>query len=90
MRIQCVGYIYNILLPYAVNTSKDLKLPQSFPILTIFDHFKGQLKEYVQNLLESNNILVVDVSSNSTDCLQPLDVSVLCMYVLLLHVQCNV
>jgi len=71
-----LGYIYNILLPYIVDTREELKLPQSFPALTIFDHFKGHLTERVQNVLESSNIFVVDVPPNCTDRLQPLDVSV--------------
>ena len=42
----------------------------------IFDHFKGHLTDHVQNVSESNNIFVVDVPPNYTDCLQTLDISV--------------
>ena len=63
-------------LPHIVDTCKELKLSNSFPALMIFDHFKGQLTERVQDILESNYIFVVDVPPNCTDRLQPFYVSV--------------
>jgi len=44
--------------------------------LVIFDEFKGQVIDDVYNMLESNNIQVVKVSSNCTDRLQPMDLSI--------------
>ena len=71
-----VAYIHNILLPYVVSICKKLQLSDTFPALVLFDHFKAQLTDHVLDILDSNNILVVDVPANCTDHLQPLDVSV--------------
>ena len=40
------------------------------------DNFKGQITHKVRTLLEENNVLVAFFPLNSTDLLQPLDVSV--------------
>ena len=69
-------YIHRILLPYVQNKRKELKLPESFPALAIFDVFKGQTTEAVYQLLEENNIYVVSIPANCTDRLQPMDLSV--------------
>ena len=69
-----LGYIHSVLVPYIVDTHTELKLPQSSPALAIFDHFSGQLTERVKDVLESNNILFVDVPPNCTDQLQPMDI----------------
>lgn len=65
-----------MLVPYIVDTHTELKLPQSSPALAIFDHFSGQLTEHVKDVLESNNILFVDVPPNCTDQLRPMDISI--------------
>ena len=69
-----LGHIHSVLVPYIVDTCSELKLPQSSPALSIFDHFSGQLAERVKNVLESNNILLIDMPSNCTDRLQPMDI----------------
>ena len=71
-----VAYIHNILLPYVVSTREKLQFSNTFPALVLFDHFKAQLTDRVLDILDSNNILVIDVPANCTDRLQPLDVSV--------------
>lgn len=44
--------------------------------MAIFDVFRGQTVDEVYKLLEENHISVVLVTSNCTDKLQPLDLSV--------------
>ena len=47
------------------------RLHQSF-----FDEFKGQVTDDVFSMLDSNNIQVVKIPPNCTDCLQPMDLSI--------------
>ena len=68
-----LSYVHSVLVPYIVDTRTKLTLPQSFPALAIFDHFSGQLTKCVKDVLESSNILFVDVPPNCTDRLQPMD-----------------
>lgn len=70
-----IDYINLILVPYIQRKHEELKNTAS-PALVIFDHFRGQCTQAVQDLLEKNNILVALVPANCTDRLQPLDVSV--------------
>ena len=51
-------------------------LPADQRTLVIFDVFKGHRVEDVETVLEENNVVSATVPSNSTDCLQPLDLSV--------------
>ena len=46
------------------------------PALIIYDNFKGQITESVTRLLEVNNIHVCLLPPNTTDKLQPMDLSV--------------
>ena len=46
------------------------------PALVIMDNFKGQKTSKVNNLLEENRIHVCLLPANTTDRLQPLDISV--------------
>ena len=61
-----------MLVLYIVDTCTELKVP-----LAISDYFSGQFTERVKDVLESNNILFVDVSPNCTDRLQPMDISII-------------
>ena len=44
--------------------------------LVIMDNFKGQITDSVNSLLELNNIHVALLPANTTDLLQPMDISV--------------
>lgn len=71
-----VDYVQKIIVLYIMETRKQLKLDSQHPALVIFDVFKGQCTESVFKQLEDNNILYVLVPANTTDKLQPLDLSV--------------
>ena len=71
-----VDYVNLIIIPYIVETRKALKLSEDHPALVLFDVFKGQCTEEVLQLLLDNNILYIFIPANSTDKLQPLDLSV--------------
>ena len=69
-------YIEHIIVPYVDCKCKALKLTPNHPALAIFDVFKGQQTEDVIRMLEENNIHVVSISANCTDCLQPMDLDI--------------
>ena len=65
-------YIDNIIVPYiSANREND---DQS--ALVIMDNFKGQVAPSIVSMLEENNIQVCLLPPNTTDRLQPLDISV--------------
>ena len=66
---------YNCLHPRYYN-SICVGLGDDHCALVLFDVFKGQCTPQVFKLLDDDNILYVTVSSNCTDRLQPLDVSI--------------
>lgn len=63
-----VQYVQNIIVPYVENMRDE----EDIPALVIMDNFKGQ----INTLLEENNTHVVLLPPNTTDRLQPLDISV--------------
>lgn len=69
-------YLDLIIFPYVKQTSLELGLPPDFPVLAIFDVFKGQVTEGIFSMLRENNIYIVKVPANCTDRLQPMDLSV--------------
>ena len=71
-----MDYVERILVPYAFNKRKLLKLPHDYPALEIFDHFCGQVMDTILQLLEENHLRYVMIPANCPDRLQPLDVSV--------------
>ena len=71
-----VDYVNLIIIPYIVETRKALKLSEDHPALVLFNVFKGQCTEEVLQLLLDNNVLYIFIPANSTDKLQPLDLSV--------------
>ena len=71
-----MDYVQCILFPYLEATKKQLKLPNNYPALAIFDQFRGQLTESFMGCLAANNVIVVEVPPNCTGNLQPLDLSV--------------
>ena len=69
-----VQYIENIIVPYVQRLREDFGDNQS--ALVIMDNFKGQITLKINNLLETNNINVCLLPANTTDLLQPTDISV--------------
>ena len=69
-------YLGNVLIPYIAEKREGLNLSEDYPTLVIFDNFKAQCTSVFLTQLDRNNINVVLVPPNYTDCLQPLDVSV--------------
>ena len=69
-----IQYVENIIIPYI--KSARASFSDDTPALVIMDNFKGQITSAVAELLESNNIHVCLLPSNTTDQLQPMDLSV--------------
>ena len=69
-------YIETILVPYITATRQELGLSSTHPALALFDVFRGQCTDKILSLLEKNSIHFVNVPANTTDRLQPLDISV--------------
>ena len=69
-------YIDKIILPYVKQKRIDLKLSNDYPTLVIFDNFKGQCTKKLLSIIDDNNINVILIPANCTDCLQSLDISV--------------
>lgn len=67
-------YIEKIILPYIRSTRAVLE--DDAPALIIMDNFKGQITSPVTDLLEENDIHVCLLPPNTTDRLQPMDISV--------------
>ena len=63
-------YISNIIVPYVEGTRCLLSN------IAIMDNFKGQITALVNALLEKNDIHVCLLPPNTTDVLQPMDISV--------------
>jgi hypothetical protein len=66
-------YVKHIILPYV---SRVREVVGDKPAVVIIDNFKGQITTAVIGLLEDNNIHVCRLPPNTTDRLQPMDVSV--------------
>lgn len=69
-----IRYINNIIIPY-VERVRQL-LSDRKPALIIMDNFKGQVTPSVSTLLEDHDIHVCLLPPNTTDLLQPMDISV--------------
>ena len=68
------GYVEHIIVPYIKNVRENVGNDKA--ALVIMDNFKGQVTESVLKLLDDHNILVVLLPPNTTDQLQPMDISV--------------
>ena len=62
-------YIEKILILYITRKKDELKLNPDHHALVIYDVFRGQCTPAILELLETNNIHVVFVPANCTDCL---------------------
>lgn len=67
-------YIEHIIVPYVEKIREDVGSDKA--ALVIMDNFKGQVTPAVNAVLEDNNILVTLLPPNTTDLLQPMDISV--------------
>ena len=68
-------YIEHIVEPYA-RSVRDMLYTATTPGLIIMDNFKGQVTEKVSSLLEKFHLHVCLLPANTTDLLQPKDISV--------------
>ena len=69
-----VQYVENIVIPYVAAIRAAIK--EDKPALVIMDNFKGQITSAVTELMEEKDIHVVLLPPNTTDLLQPMDLSV--------------
>ena len=69
-------YIDKVINPYLESKRQELELPSNHRALLIMDVFRAHRCKSVLQKLADSNILVVYVPPNSTDQLQPLDLSV--------------
>ena len=69
-------YITNIIVPYVRQVRHRLGVGERQSALVIMDNFKGQITAAVNKLLEENDIHVCLLPPNSTDVLQPMDLTV--------------
>ncbi len=67
-------YINIIVYPYVASVRHQLKCDS--PALVVIDNFKGQITPAVTDLLDTYNIHTCLLPPNTTDKLQPLDISV--------------
>ena len=74
--LETLKFIDEIINPYVVNKSKELKLPPKHKSLVIWDVFKGQMTDTVKSKLTSLSIELVAVPANMTHFFQPLDFTV--------------
>lgn len=69
-----VQYVDNIVIPYVAAIRAAIE--EDKPALVIMDNFKGQIASAVTELMEEKDIHVVLLPPNTTDLLQPMDLSV--------------
>ena len=67
-------YINEIIIPYVECTRRSFE--DDTPAMVIMDNFKGQITTSVTELSETNIIHVCLLPANTTDLLQPMDISV--------------
>ena len=68
-----LDYIREIIIPYVERRRDQL---EEKPAVVIMDNFKGQITPAVNDLLDENDIHVCLLPPNTTDRLQPMDISV--------------
>ena len=67
-------YIEFVILPH-VRLIRETLYEETMPSLVIIDKFKGQVIANINSLLEENNLHVCPIPPNTTDLLQPIDIS---------------
>ena len=72
--VTMLDYVKEIIIPY-VASQRDM-LNKDCPALVIVDNFKEQVTSSILDLLEQNEIHVCLLPPNTTDRLQPMDISV--------------
>jgi len=65
---------YFLILPH-VRLLRETLYEETTPGLVIMDNFKGQVTANINSLLEENNLHVCPIPPNTTDLLQPIDIS---------------
>ena len=70
-----IQYVENIILPYVKRVRQDLGNEET-PAVVIMDNFKGQITEKITSLLQDNYIRTCLLPANTTDLLQPMDLTV--------------
>ena len=70
-----IHYLKKVIIPY-IQCTRESKQLGNKPSLAIFDAFTGHSGQEINELLESNNIIVVKVPASCTDELQPMDLSI--------------
>ncbi len=70
-----IQYVEEIIIPYIEATRENI-VEKEAPALVIMDNFKGQVTPKMNSLLEANDIHVCLLPPNTTDLLQPMDLSV--------------
>lgn len=68
-------YIEYVILPY-VNAVREALFEETTPCVVIMDKCKGQITTKINGILEENSIHVCLIPLNTTDLLQPMDISV--------------
>ena len=68
-------YLDAIILPY-IRSMRKLINQEDAAGLVIMDNFRGQVTESIAHVLEENNVFTSLLPPNTTDQLQPLDISV--------------
>ena len=71
-----IEYFDNVIIPYVVETRRELELADDHPVLAIFDVFAAHRCSDVLAKLQENSIHQVYVPASCTGELQPLDVGV--------------
>ena len=67
-------YVEHIIVPYIERVREDIGTDKT--ALVVIDNFKGQVTQSVTDLLEDHNVHICLLPANTTDLLQPMDISV--------------
>ena len=71
-----IEHLEKIVFPFVVKKREELKLPENQKTILIFDVFKGQKTERVQEVITESDCVCVFVPANMTNYFQPLDLTV--------------
>ena len=62
-----IHYLEKVIVPFVSRKREVLKLDKDRPALVIFDSFKGQTTPAFYSLLQSHNIIAIQMPANCTD-----------------------